>query len=655
MSKLLIFGGTTEGRRLASYFSRFHVEVHVCVATEYGEKQMEPQSNMVIFSGRMNEEEMAEKMRLEAYNCVMDTTHPYAVEVTQNIVSACMATETPYYRLVREQSDGDVFLTVQSVEEAVEFLQGTTGNIFVTTGSKELQKFTTLKDFVHRVYARVLPSADIILQCKEYGLEGKHLICMQGPFSAEMNQALLLQTESSFLVTKESGKTGGFPEKIEGAKGAGAKVIVIGRKHQESGYSFSELIACMSRKLELHPKRQVTIVGIGMGNHTLTEEAKEAIKKADLVVGAKRMVEALSVFEKETFISYQSEEIFDFLEKNKQYCDVAVAFSGDIGFYSGAKKLGERLENYEVKTVCGISSLSYFMGKLQMPWEDVKILSLHGKEENMMGYIMQYEKCFALLGTNKGVASLCQDLCHCGMEDVQIFVGERLSYEDEAVTIGTAKSLQEQEFDSLSVVLAVNPKAKTRNRFLALDDAAFLRGKIPMTKCEVRHISISKLQIDEKDVIYDIGAGTGSVSVEAAMQCPLGQIYAIEKKAEAVELLKKNREKFEAWNMVIVEGTAPESLIKLPPPNKVFIGGSSGNMEKILACVLAKNPSATVVVNAIALETLTVTLQAFEKLGLRDTEWVQISVSKAEKVGRYHMMKGQNPVWVISGKGAGEL
>ncbi len=594
-------------------------------------------------------------MAAENYSCVMDATHPYAVEVTHNIVLACNETGTPYYRLVREQSDGDAFLTVQSVEEAVEFLQGTTGNILVTTGSKELQKFTALKDFAHRVYARVLPSAEVILQCKEYGLEGKHLICMQGPFSAEMNKAFLLQTEASFLVTKESGKTGGFPEKLEGAKGTKAKVIVIGRKEEEEGYSFTELTSCISQKLGLQPKRCVTLVGIGMGNHTLTEEGKEAITKADLIIGARRMVEALSAFEKEVFISYQSQEIFDFLEKNPQYCDVVVAFSGDIGFYSGAKKLYELLMDYEVKTICGVSSLSYFMGKLQMSWEDVKIISLHGKEENMLGYIMQHEKCFALLGTNKGIASLCQDLCRCGMGNVQLFVGERLSYEDETMTVGTAESLQGQDFDSLSVVLAVNKNAKKRNHSLPLEDSVFLRGNVPMTKGEVRRISLSKLELNEKDVVYDIGAGTGSVSVEAALQCPLGQVYAVEKKAEAVELLKENREKFEVWNMMIIESTAPEGLAELPAPDKVFIGGSSGNMEEILSCVLAKNPFVKVAVNVIALETLVVTLQTFEKLGLIDTEYVQIAVSKAKKVGRYHMMKGQNPVWIISGKGAGEV
>ena len=147
---------------------------------------------------------------------------------------------------------------------------------------------------------------------------------------------------------------------------------------------------------------------------------------------------------------------------------------------------------------------------------------------------------------------------------------------------------------------------------------------------------------------YDVGAGTGSVSIEMASRAWNGKVYAIEKKALAVELLKKNREKFAAENLEIIEGTAPEALENLEPPTHAFIGGSSGNMETILRLLLEKNPSVRILINCIALETVSETLQCLKTLPVKKEEILQISVSKGKSVGNYHMMMGENPIYIIS-------
>ena len=168
-----------------------------------------------------------------------------------------------------------------------------------------------------------------------------------------------------------------------------------------------------------------------------------------------------------------------------------------------------------------------------------------------------------------------------------------------------------------------------------------------MTKSEVRAISLSKLELKSDCVLYDVGAGTGSVSIEASRFLTSGRIYAIEKKPEAISLIKANKEKLGAGCVTIVEGTAPEALEDLEMPTHVFIGGTSGSMTEVLDLVLQKNPKARVVINVIALESLAEVLSFFKNRSIVG-EIVQVQVARSRKMGNYHLMTGQNPVYVVS-------
>lgn len=178
-------------------------------------------------------------------------------------------------------------------------------------------------------------------------------------------------------------------------------------------------------------------------------------------------------------------------------------------------------------------------------------------------------------------------------------------------------------------------------------DQWFIRGPVPMTKSEVRAVSLSKLELKPDSILYDVGGGTGSVSVEASRQLTTGRIYSIDDNPEAVTLMKANREKFHAQNMEIVRGKAPSALVRLPEPTHVFLGGSGGALKEILDLVTQKNPKVRVVMNAIALETVSLVLEWLKDHSI-PAEIVQLQVSKAKTAGTYHMMLGENPVFVIS-------
>ena len=651
MSKILIFAGTVEGRKIAEYLVEAGIAVHVCVATQYGEKLLPKGKGITITSKRLTIHEMEELFIQQEISLVIDATHPYAVLVSQNIRQACIKSGKEYMRMLRESiaEHKEHCIYLNSIEDAVRFLKVTEGNVLLTTGSKELEKFTVLPDYSKRLFARVLSTPTVVAECQKFGFEGRNLICMQGPFSEELNYAMLKQIDAKYLVTKESGSAGGYMEKLNAAGKAGVRTIVIGRPGKEEGVSFKECLRIIRERYSIKIRQKVILLGIGMGSaDNMTLEGRNACENADVIIGAKRMLESLTLFSKPVFTSYRPEEIKEFIDSHAEYRNIVVALSGDTGFYSGAAKLIEALEDYELEVLPGISSAAYLCSKLKMTWQDVKFISNHGRYENLIGAVRANQKVFSLLGGQGCVEGLCQKLLNYGLKDVVLYLGEQLSYKNEKITVGNPSQLLNHFYSEPCAVLIENTAAKHSVITHGFPDDSFIRGKIPMTKEEIRIISISKLRLNKNAIIYDIGAGTGSVSVELALQAMEGTVYAIEKKSEAVRLIEENKMKFGADNLIPVEGIAPEAMEKLPEPTHAFIGGSSGNLPDIMKLLLHKNPKIRIVINAITLETMTEALQCVKRFEAVETEIVQVSISKSQTIGDYHMMMGQNPVFIIS-------
>ena len=674
MDKILLFAGTTEGRNLAEFLEKNQIPTEVCVATQYGETLLEEGKYLHVHAGRLDETEMEQQIQKQQITLVIDATHPYAVIVSQNIRRACSRTGTEYIRLARKETDAswkqemEDVTEVVSVAEAAAFLAKKEGRIFAATGSKELSAYQVIPNYQDRVVARVLSTPEAVSECAMLGFSGKNLICMQGPFTEDLNVAMLRQAQASWMVTKESGKAGGFLEKLRAAKKAGAKLVVIKRpgerseeiaedQKEENLYAIcdeGQIRSLLGKRLGICPKRQLYLVGIGMGNEkNRTVEAEQICQSADLLIGARRMLQSVKTEGKAVFESYKPDEIAAYLAEHPQYETAAVLLSGDIGFYSGAKKLydaierTEGLEQMEIYPVSGISSVVYFCGKLGVSWEDVHLLSLHGRKQNLIDAVKYHEKVFVLCGEKDGIPKICCKLKEYGLGDVKVAVGTDLSYEQERIVQGTAESLMKEDFAPLSVLLICNPDVKKRIGH-GLDDDLFLRGKVPMTKSEVRSISLSKLRLHKDAVVWDVGAGTGSVSIEAASLAKDGVVYAIEKKDEAIDLLEQNKRKFGTDNLEIIIGLAPEALEGLPAPTHAFIGGSSGNLKEILEVLLEQNPRVRVVINAIALETVAEAMQCLKSMAFTDVDIAQVSVAKGKKLGSYEMMMGQNPVYIFS-------
>ena len=648
MKDVLVFSGTTEGRSIAKMLDEAGADVHVRVATGFGAEVMDGDGIDDIQVGSCGGAEgIAREIRNKGCSVVVDATHPYASVISEHIRQACEATGTQLVRILRDASAQDGMVVVGSVKEAAEFLSGTEGVVLVTTGSKEAEEYTRIPDYKERVVIRVLSTLASMEKCASLGFEGRNLVCAQGPFSEESNIALINQIGAKWIVTKDSGPSGGFPEKVSAAEKTGARIVLVARP-PDNGLSYADAVHKLEEVLELDIKdicrRRVSLIGIGMGEDGMTVRSSKIVDRADLVIGAERMLRTAGVSGKDTLVEYRAAEIAEYLDKNPNYNDVAILLSGDIGFYSGAKKLLEALKGYDVNVECGISTVAYLCSKMGVPWQDVRLTSAHGREFNVTGSVRTSRRTFALLTGSTGARALCQELNEY-LPDVTVTIGQNLGYPDEKIVTGSPKELLDVEFGELCAAVVENPSPDTACP-VWIPDEDFTRGDAPMTKSDVRSLSVAKLRLSPDSVAYDVGAGTGSVSIAMALCCPEGKVYAIEKEDVAADLIEVNKRKLCTPNVEVIRGLAPEAMRDLPAPTHAFIGGSSGNLKEIVDCLIEKNPRVRIVINSVTIETLSETMEVIRGAGLVEEETVCVNVSKARRAGRYHLMTAQNPVYI---------
>ena len=669
MKEILIFAGTTEGRKLSESLAVSGINHTLCVATEYGEIVLKENPFMTVHCGRMDEEQIREFIQNGKFEAVVDATHPYANIVTSNIKSAMEEMNIPYLRLKRElnASQKEENVTYFETNEACAMeLEGIQGNILLTIGSKELKKYCVSEDVKNRLFVRVLPGMESLSLCMEQGIKGKQIIAMQGPFTTEMNEAMIRQYGISCLITKQSGTSGGYYEKLEAAKKTGISVFVIGHPGEEAGYSFhevcNELEKICQQKIQKKNEMEITLAGIGMGNReSLTKEVCEKIEEADILLGAERMLKPYRArIEKKPF--YLAKQILPYLQEiQKRYpmesLKVVILFSGDSGFYSGCQPLYHALQEEinagqlqaGIRIMPGISSVAFLAACIGESYQDAAICSMHGKElYNLARRIKTERKTFMIMSGVKDVNKLGDALIKAGMTQCEIITGYQLSYAEHQIRKRTPKECLELKEEGLYTCFVKNPNAIHKNLTHGISDGEFIRDKVPMTKEEVREVSICKLKLYQGAVVFDIGSGTGSIAMEMAGLSPDIQVYAIEQKKEAVSLIQQNKEKFQFENVTVVEAKAPEGFQDLPGVTHAFIGGSGGNLKEILQALYEMNPNMRVVINAISMETICEIKEILTMYPIENEEMVQIQVSRAKEVGKYHLMQAENPVWICA-------
>ncbi len=228
-----IFGGTTEGRLLSEFLSDFHVEVDLYIATDYGEQFVKELNKIKVHHKRLDKEHMIELFQNNCFDCIVDATHPFAKIVSLNAKEAADYCNIKYCRIVRETDKYEECIYFDNIEEIVPYLNNTDGNILLTTGSKDLDKFTHVKNYAERIFVRILPMESSLKRALELGYSNKNVICMQGPFSEELNAAMINSIGAKFLVTKESAASGGFKEKVGACIKTNVNCLVLKKPDEE--------------------------------------------------------------------------------------------------------------------------------------------------------------------------------------------------------------------------------------------------------------------------------------------------------------------------------------------------------------------------------------------------------------------------------------
>ena len=408
--------------------------------------------------------------------------------------------------------------------------------------------------------------------------------------------------------------------------------------------------------------RKVTIIGAGPGNpDLLSRAALDAIDIADVVIGAHRALAGIDVPPDVVRCELvKTADIVAALTDAASWQRAVVVMTGDVGLFSGARRLVEALSGdaqVDVRIIPGISSASYLAARLARPWQDWRFASAHGVACDIVAEAERSGELFLATSGGDDPSRLSGELVQAGFGDACVTVAERLSYPDERITCATASEITGQTFDDLNVMLIDFAGGAASSRWpyasSGIPDELFIRGDVPMTKQEVRAVALAKLRLTATDTVWDVGAGTGSVSIEAALVARAGSVWAVERNAAGVRLIRENADAFGCGNVHAVPGVAPDALVKLPVPDAVFVGGSAGELPSIVEAALEKNSQVRLCVPCVTVETLTEACALLSGSRFKGFEACQVSAARAEAVGSHHLMKAQNPVFLVSARGAG--
>lgn len=391
----------------------------------------------------------------------------------------------------------------------------------------------------------------------------------------------------------------------------------------------------------------ITIAGIGPGNPDyLTIEVKKTIEEAEYILAFGRVCESLKSFEKEFIKVKRVEEIIDYISNHE---DVLLLASGDPCFYGITDFL--KTKNIAIEKILpGISSFQYMMTKLKKSWQGAQLLSLHGRQESL-DKAKNNRLSIILTDMKNPPSQISQKLKAIGAKG-QIYVGYNLSYDDERI-IEAEIGEDIEDISALSVVVVeierdfiqcgVLPPLNVSSVLKWIKDEEFIRGSIPMTKFNIRILNMAYLSVEEGDRLLDIGAGTGSISIEAALQG--AKVWAIEREKEAVDLINKNKAKF-GVDITIIEGQAPEDLPDMKF-NKCFVGGSNGYLKEIFEYMQINLESKGILcANFITLNNLNVFIELLKLYNYEDIEVQLIQSSAIDKLG---LLKGNNPIFIVKG------
>lgn len=403
----------------------------------------------------------------------------------------------------------------------------------------------------------------------------------------------------------------------------------------------------------------VTVVGMGMSPADLSSSALSLIEKADILIGGKRHLKYFSELPAQKVPIYKNlKEVLRVIKTSIKKKRVVVIASGDPGYYGIASYLITHLGKEKIEIIPNITTFQAAFAKIKESWDDALLLSLHGRALPHLALLLKKHKKIGLLTDRKNTPGriaksvLEEDI---SLKANSVFVLERLGTGEEKVRKYPLKDIINKTFSPLSVMILIastqrGKKGIEENIHLGIPDALFSHQGGLITKDDIRIFTLAKLNLPKQGIFWDIGSGSGSIAVEAALLAPDLKIFTIEKYDKHIKDIKKNMSRFHTGETITpILGEAPQILKMLPKPHRIFIGGTEGQLLSILRyCKRALHPSGKIVINAATLETVNGTVSFFDRVGWLSTVTL-INIAKMKKVGSQRRFHPLNPIFVIEG------
>ncbi len=399
---------------------------------------------------------------------------------------------------------------------------------------------------------------------------------------------------------------------------------------------------------------------IGIGYKPLGKQEENILIDVPCIVLSTRLFEVFKNYQIYPLVRYKLifiksfkvtlNFIKDVLEKDK---DVALLTSGDPFFFGAGIKALKLFGEEKVKIYPDLSCLQKGLSLIKKPWSGIKTISLHGRKPDFTSItaVLKKEGKVCILTDSKNDPSFVAELILKEMdvpeEDLKFYIFERLGYPDQRLFTGCGAEVIEKKFKEPNFLIVEYKKPLNSDVIFGLKEEEIVHQKGMITKDEVRAVVIHKLRLPEKGIVWDIGAGSGAVSLEIARLNPYLEVYAIEK--EDTQFLEENRRFYSVSNLKIIKGTAPDCLKELPFPDRVFIGGSRGRLKEILRYIAGISSVKIVVLTAITLETLTLALNEL-KQSFKEVDISQINITKLEPFKTTQIFKAKNPIFIIRGE-----
>ncbi|BBO88441.1 precorrin-6y C5,15-methyltransferase (decarboxylating) subunit CbiE [Desulfosarcina ovata] len=398
----------------------------------------------------------------------------------------------------------------------------------------------------------------------------------------------------------------------------------------------------------------ITIIGTGVSPDNLTARQMAIIGGADILVGGERLLAPFAHLKcRQRIIDKDLKGLGDFLEQQMAASAIVVLTSGDPLFFGIGAFLARRLGTENIRVMPNVSAVACAFARLGEPWQDVRVVSLHGRSHTgtMLRYLATGETVAVYTDPAHGPAWLADLLIRNGFSDLSLCVLEQLGTSSEKILRLTPETARQTVFSDLNlVVLKPDPSRQQQpDLFPGMPDDRFVHENGLITKAEVRAVTLSHLRLFDRAVFWDLGAGSGSVSIEAGQFITRGSIVAVEQQARRVGHIRENRRRFGIGNLTVVEARLPDGLADLPDPDRVFIGGGGSNLAAIVKIAAHRlKPAGIIVINTVLIDTLTIARQTLVDLGF-EIDMIQLQVNRATPMPFSHRFEAANPVWIITG------